>query len=527
MYRTDRVATLRAIHDSATNSPTRVAAPTRFHSRTPSVGSAADFTPSVWLPPTTPATDPATARADPTADAAPTVDEQWDFLGARDDSASTSEIARVLTEIAPQWWEADTPTKIRARAAGELEELSGLSGLPWAEAHDLSPKAHHHLSYDASAAAAAARSRPETPTAGAPSSAGGGGSGSGSASASASFKRRASPAASPALAASSAAPPCELAATEREQLELLFGLLLRRARLGEARFFDAIAEPGERRLTRAEWQDAFGLGWNAPVVYRIFDVVDAERKGSLARSDFVDGLAPLVARDGAARLHFLFDVLDIDGSGKIEQTDLLVHLTVCQAREAVEADGAGGEESGGEEGGADDEGGGGAGGSGGGAGSSGGSSGGGAAGPTMSAAQLEAVAWRTVAEADYDGDAAIGRADFAKFAAARPALVRGLTERLGMRVSRMIATLLLGLDVEWVDRDDASPAPSASPRASPRTSFDGAGAGSPTLRPSARASHRRSLSERIGESLDGLVNGDRRRSSLGGRIGRDVVTVIS
>jgi hypothetical protein len=63
--------------------------------------------------------------------------------------------------------------------------------------------------------------------------------------------------------------------------------------------------------------------------------------------------------------------------------------------------------------------------------SSGGSSGGGAAGPTMSAAQLEAVAWRTVAEADYDGDAAIGRADFAKFAAARPALVRGLTERLG------------------------------------------------------------------------------------------------
>ena len=96
-----------------------------------------------------------------------------------------------------------------------------------------------------------------------------------------------------------------------------------------------------------------------------------------------------------------------------------------------------------------------------------------------------------------------------------------------MRVSRMIATLLLGLDVEWVDRDDASPAPSASPRASPRTSFDGAGAGSPTLRPSARASHRRSLSERIGESLDGLVNGDRRRSSLGGRIGRDVVTVIA
>ena len=132
-----------------------------------------------------------------------------------------------------------------------------------------------------------------------------------------------------------------LAATEREQLELLFGLLLRRARLGEARFFDAIAEPGERRLTRAEWQDAFGLGWNAPVVYRIFDVVDAERKGSLARADFVDGLAPLVARDGAARLHFLFDVLDIDGSGKIEQTDLLVHLTVCQAREAVEADGVG------------------------------------------------------------------------------------------------------------------------------------------------------------------------------------------
>ena len=153
MYRTDRVATLRAIHDSATNSPTRVAAPTRFHSRTPSVGSAADFTPSVWLPPTTPATDPATARADPTADAAPTVDQQWDFLGARDDSASTSEIARVLTEIAPQWWEADTPMKVRARAAGELEELSGLSGLPWAEAHDLSPKAHHHLSYDASAAA--------------------------------------------------------------------------------------------------------------------------------------------------------------------------------------------------------------------------------------------------------------------------------------------------------------------------------------------------------------------------------------
>ena len=144
-------------------------------------------------------------------------------------------------------------------------------------------------------------------------------------------------------------------------------MLLRRARLGEARFFDAIAEPGERRLTRAEWQDAFGLGWNAPVVYRIFDVVDAERKGSLAKADFVDGLAPLVARDGAARLHFLFDVLDIDGSGKIEQTDLLVHLTVCQAREAVEADGAGGEESGGEEGDADDEGGGGAG-SGGGAG---------------------------------------------------------------------------------------------------------------------------------------------------------------
>ena len=96
-----------------------------------------------------------------------------------------------------------------------------------------------------------------------------------------------------------------------------------------------------------------------------------------------------------------------------------------------------------------------------------------------------------------------------------------------MRVSRMIATLLLGLDVEWVDRDNASPRRRRrpAPRRAPPSS--GAGAGSPTLRPSARASHRRSLSERIGESLDGLVNGDRRRSSLGGRIGRDVVTVIA
>ena len=189
-------------------------------------------------------------------------------------------------------------TRARPRASSRS---SGLSGLPWAEAHDLSPKAHHHLSYDASAAAAAARSRPETPTAGAPSSAGGGGSGS--ASASASFKRRASPAASPARRRRRrrrrASSPRRSASNSSCSSGCCCGGAARRGR-----FFDAIAEPGERRLTRAEWQDAFGLGWNAPVVYRIFDVVDAERKGSLAKADFVDGLAPLVARDGAARLHF-------------------------------------------------------------------------------------------------------------------------------------------------------------------------------------------------------------------------------
>lgn len=87
-------------------------------------------------------------------------------------------------------------------------------------------------------------------------------------------------------------------------------------------------EEDHRQLSRAEFQLAFGLGWNAAIIKRIFDMLDTDDDDLISLRDFAIGLFPLASARATLddRLRFLFDCFALDGSGAVSREAMLVHL---------------------------------------------------------------------------------------------------------------------------------------------------------------------------------------------------------
>ena len=90
-------------------------------------------------------------------------------------------------------------------------------------------------------------------------------------------------------------------------------------------------------LTRAEFQLAFGLGWNAVIIKRIFDMLDTDGDSCISFEDFSHGLFPLASVRATLndKLRFLFESFDLDGSGYVSREDLLVHLHLYASQGAL------------------------------------------------------------------------------------------------------------------------------------------------------------------------------------------------
>ena len=163
-------------------------------------------------------------------------------------------------------------------------------------------------------------------------------------------------------------------------------------------------------LSWAEFQLAFGLGWNAAIIKRIFDMLDTDSNGLISLEDFTVGLFPLASALATLddKLLFLFRCLDLDDSGAISRQDLYVHLHLC----ASQGDGA--------------------------------------HACSLSPAQLEAVVDSTFAEADLSPDGRIRFAGFVRMMSGDPARVECMVGQLGLNVNRAIADAILGLDDRWL-----------------------------------------------------------------------------
>lgn len=87
------------------------------------------------------------------------------------------------------------------------------------------------------------------------------------------------------------------------------------------------AEP-DAFLGWGDFQAAFGVECNAPLIKRIFDLLDPDGDGSISFDCFADGLYPLYSQHATQydRLMFLFRCFDLDGSDTISKSELLTAL---------------------------------------------------------------------------------------------------------------------------------------------------------------------------------------------------------
>jgi len=181
-------------------------------------------------------------------------------------------------------------------------------------------------------------------------------------------------------------------------------------------------------LTWASFQLAFGCGWNAMLVKRIFDILDSDGSGTVSCEQFVEGLIPLVTAPNAShideKLFFLFRCLDLDGSGGISREELLICLHLFISQEEVRAE------------------------------------------MTLSLAELDRVAVATLRMLQLDESGLIRWADFRRMLASRPGLAERMIARLSMNVNRAMATLIMDSDAAWLAKQDReSWAASSSPGA--------------------------------------------------------------
>jgi len=114
-------------------------------------------------------------------------------------------------------------------------------------------------------------------------------------------------------------------AREQEDLRVAFGIL---TQIGVAHPLGSASA----HLSWGQFQAAFGRSENAPVIKRMFDLLDRDGSGSLCQETFVEGLSPLCTRASAVeKLRFLFDCCDLDGSGGVSAADLTVALCASVA----------------------------------------------------------------------------------------------------------------------------------------------------------------------------------------------------
>lgn len=197
--------------------------------------------------------------------------------------------------------------------------------------------------------------------------------------------------ASPSYAAVSE--PC---AEERRDCLTLFAL---------CRLFNSDPSSGSPDLDWAGFQYAFGTSSNAPLIKRIFDLIDCDRSGAVSADAFVRGLFPLYSRRAsiAMKMHSLFSCFDLDGSGSISREDLLVALCGSLQQQCP-----------------------------------------------LSLEQLEQVISHTFIEMDVDVDGAINWQDFSAYFNRRPAALHKMLQSLEFNVNLVTAELWLAMGEGWL-----------------------------------------------------------------------------
>lgn len=169
--------------------------------------------------------------------------------------------------------------------------------------------------------------------------------------------------------------------------------------------------PTRETLSWPEWHQLLGSRGSAPLLKRLFDVLDADAEGLLRCRHFVAGLrcvTPEVADDAdeqpdehtrSARLDFLFQLMDLEGAGAISRASLLVLLRATE-------------------------------------------------GLALGAARLEQLVDATFGQACLDADGRLGRRAFGELmgAGAATRLLRTLMLDVGLAVS----TRITGSDETWL-----------------------------------------------------------------------------
>mmetsp|Transcript_16545 Transcript_16545/g.27508 ORF Transcript_16545/g.27508 Transcript_16545/m.27508 type:complete len:282 (+) Transcript_16545:147-992(+) len=174
------------------------------------------------------------------------------------------------------------------------------------------------------------------------------------------------------------------------------------------------SNPLSQSLDWAGFQLAFGASHNAPLIKRMFDLINRRSEGLLSAEDFILGLFPLYSPRASIeiKLSFLFSCFDLDGSGSVSREDLLVALCGSLQQHC-----------------------------------------------SLSPTQLEQVIGHTFAEMDADADGEISWQDFSSYFKSHPSSLHSMLRMVEFNVNRVTAELWLSMDEGWLQPRGGPPAP--------------------------------------------------------------------
>uniref|UniRef100_A0A7S0ILG9 EF-hand domain-containing protein n=1 Tax=Calcidiscus leptoporus TaxID=127549 RepID=A0A7S0ILG9_9EUKA len=135
---------------------------------------------------------------------------------------------------------------------------------------------------------------------------------------------------------------CMLSSAEHADMHALFSLVCAAADDERSCLHEGEPERTQRsgeqlRLSWGCFQQAFGSQWNAPIVKRVFDLMQPDERGSVSFDAFQRVLAPVcsVRAPLGAKLLFAFQCLDLDGSEGISHSELHFALRLALANTAA------------------------------------------------------------------------------------------------------------------------------------------------------------------------------------------------